>query len=167
MPKAKDPFADLEIDEDILDSDTSKSEPAFFNQTEDSEPEVDSILQRQLTNPTKEDLKQMARAMPPKHMRGKSLKREEEYWQERIVPSAQNVVYLRAGTEDQAKILRTRFYNARSYLMWVQEKVIDAFEKHPTSTWSISIKEYKRGWYLKFINIALDDLILEEPEAKE
>ena len=144
MQKEKDPFADLEIDDSILEPEDDQ-----YFKDEDAPPTPD------LSQLTPEQLKSNI----PAHLRRRSHQKEQELWRMNIVTSASDRLVLRIGTKKAADVMRTRLYHARTYLQIVDKARLGPTYENPLDNWSLTLEEINGVWCIVALRLDLKELM--------
>ena len=141
MPKSKDPFEELEVDESLL------------------KPKSDEIFEEAQAPVLSEEDKKFRL---PAHL-SRSHKREEDDWNYNILTSNKNRLRLKVGTHEMAINKRRKLYSARSYLkyVWKLQHELPVYEG-PLDDWTLMIQHYGEDWYVVAINIGIEEFMWEE-----
>ena len=141
---------DIEIDEKIL----KPEEEEIFEEQEEQ--------QEQLALPHDPAA---AKFTLPAHIK-RSHRTEEDDWNFNILTASKNRLSLKVGTKEMAKHKRSKLYNARTYLKYIERlRVDDPTYCSPLDDWTLILQEREGCWYIVALNTKLSDGWEEESES--
>ncbi len=88
----------------------------------------------------------------------RSHKMEEDEWNFSILTAAKDRLSLKVGSKEKARQKRTRLYNARTYLRYVERmRLKEIAYEGPLDDWTLMLEENDGVWYVVALNIKLNE----------